>query len=155
MNQMGNRAPDWLRQAAADLEHAQTSLEQGDFEWSCFAAQQAAEKAIKAVFYHLHGDPWGHSLLALLEGLVDPVRASVTPELLDSARALDKQYILTRYPNGFAQGAPTDYYTRRDAEESIGHAESILSFCRATIRQPESDAGAGTNDGGADRGETR
>ena len=101
-----------MRQAGADLEHAQTSLEHGDFEWSCFAAQQAAEKA---VFYHLHGDPWGPLLLALLEGLVDPVRASVTPELLDSARALDKQYIPTRYPNGFAQGAPTDYYTKRDA----------------------------------------
>ena len=102
---MGNRAPDWLRQAEADLEHAQASLEHGDFEWSCFAAQQAAEKAIKAVFYHLHGDPWGHSLLALLEGLAEPLRASVTRELLDSARALDKQYIPTRYPNGFAQGA--------------------------------------------------
>ena len=155
MSHMGNRAPDWLRQAEADLEHAQGSLEHGDFEWSCFAAQQSAEKAIKGVFYHLHGDPWGHSVLALLEGLVNPARASVTPELLDSARALDKQYIPTRYPNGFAQGAPTDYYTRRDGEESIGHAQSILSFCQATIRQPGSDAGAGADDGGADRGERR
>jgi HEPN domain-containing protein len=153
MTDMGNRAPDWLRQARADLEHAQTSLEHGDFEWSCFAAQQAAEKAIKAVFYHLRGDPWGHSLLVLLGGLMDPTRASVTPELLDSARALDKQYILARYPNGFAQGAPIDYYTKRDAEESIGHAESILSFCEATIRQPASDAGIGEDDGGAHKGE--
>ena len=40
--------------------------------------------------------------------------------MLDSARALDKHYIPTRYPNGFAQGgAPTDYYTKRDAEDSI------------------------------------
>src|SRR5688572_2946409 len=150
---MANRAADWLRQAAADIEHAQTSLEHGDFEWSCFAAQQAAEKAVKAVFYHLHGDPWGHSLLALLEGLVDPVRASVTPELLDSARALDKQYIPTRYPNGFAQGAPTDYYTKRDARESIAHAQSILSFCQAAIRRSGPGAGAGEDDGGSDRGQ--
>ena len=148
---MANRAPDWLRQAEADVEHAQASLEHGDFEWSCFAAQQAAEKAVKAVFYHLHGDPWGHSLLALLEGLVEPARSGVTPELLDSARALDKQYIATRYPNGFAQGAPTDYYTKRDAEESIGHAQSILSFCRAAIREPRRDPGPRADDGGADR----
>jgi len=128
---MANRAADWLRQAVADLEHAQTSLDH---------------------FYHLHGDPWGHSLLALLEGLIEPARASVTRELLDSARALDKQYIATRYPNGFAQGAPTDYYTKRDAEESIAHAQSILSFCQAAIRQPEPGAGAGEDDGESDRG---
>ena len=105
------------------------------------------------MFYHLHGDPWGQSLLALLDGLIDPARVSVTTELLDSARALDKQYIPTRYPNGFAQGAPTDYYTRRDAGESIGHAQSILSFCQAAICQPESDAGDGSDDGGANSGE--
>ena len=155
MEGMATRAPDWLRQAEADLKHAQASLEHAAFEWSCFAAQQAAEKAIKAIFYHLHGDPWGHSLLALLEGLIEPARALVTPELLDSARALDKQYIPTRYPNGFAQGAPTDYYTRRDAEESIGHAQSILSFCRAAIRHSASVAGAGADDGGTDTGETQ
>ena len=113
-----------------------------------FRRPTGGREAVKAVFYHLHGDPWGHSLLALLEGLVEPARAAVTPELLDSARALDKQYITTRYPNGFAQGAPTDYYTRRDAEESIGHARSILSFCQTTIRQPEPDARAGADDGG-------
>jgi HEPN domain-containing protein len=149
-----NRAPDWLRQAEADLEHARASLDHGDHEWACFAAQQSAEKAVKAVFFHLHGDPWGHSLLALLEGLVEPARKAVTAELLDAARALDKQYIPTRYPNGFAQGAPTDYYTARDARESIGHAESILSFCRAALRQPVRDAQPGAGDGGPNHGET-
>jgi HEPN domain-containing protein len=148
---MSNRAPDWLRQA--DLEHAQSALENGDYEWSCFAAQQAAEKAVKGLFYHLHGDPWGHSLLALMEGLPDTTRPFVMPELLDSARALDKHYILTRYPNGFAQGAPTDYYTKRDAEDSIGHAKSILSFCQTHVRQPEPDSRTRAADGGPDSGE--
>ena len=151
---MTDRAPDWLRQAEADLEHARSSRDGEDYEWSCFASQQAAEKALNALFYHLHGDPWGHSLLALVEGLPGPTRASATPELLDSARALDKHYISTRYPNGFAQGAPVDYYTKRDAEDGITHAESILSFCRSQIRQPESDSGASPGDGGANDGPT-
>src|SRR5437867_354338 len=103
---MANRASDWLRQAEADLLHARSARDTGNFEWSCFASQQAAEKALKAVFYHLHGDPWGHSVLALIEGLPDSTRASSTSDLLDAARALDKHYIPTRYPNGFAQGAP-------------------------------------------------
>ncbi len=64
---MADRSIDWLRQAKADLEHAKLSAREQDFEWSCFAAQQAAEKAIKAVYYSHHGDPWRHSLLALLQ----------------------------------------------------------------------------------------
>lgn len=132
---MANRAWDWFRQAEADLQHAEISAEQEDFDWSCFAGQQAAEKALKAVFLCHHGDAWGHSLLVMMQGLPPEVVASVTPGLLDSARALDKHYIQTRYPNGFDAGAPMDYYTRHDAEESIEHAKSILEFCRSQIRR--------------------
>ena len=133
---MADRSGDWLRQAEADLEHAELSAQEGDFEWSCFAAQQSAEKAIKAVYYFLHGDPWGHSLLILLQSLPADVARSVTAKLLDAARALDKDYIQARYPNSFASGAPTDYFTEQDARESIAHAKSILQFCRSQIRKP-------------------
>lgn len=125
-----------MRQADADLEHAELSAREGDFEWACFAAQQAAEKAVKALYLFHHGDPWGHSLLALLQSLPAEIGATVTPDLLDSARALDKQYIPARYPNGFALGAPLDYFNERDARESISHAKSILAFCQARIRRP-------------------
>ncbi len=47
---MGNRYADWLRQAEADLRHARNSLENGDYEWSCFATHQAAEKAQRLFF---------------------------------------------------------------------------------------------------------
>jgi HEPN domain-containing protein len=46
---MGNRYLDWLRQADADLRHARHAAADVNFEWSCFAAQQAAEKALKAL----------------------------------------------------------------------------------------------------------
>ncbi len=134
---MANRSADWFRQAEADLEHAEASMKEGDFEWSCFAAQQSAEKAVKALYYALHGDPWGHSLLVLIQSLPETVAARLSGELLDSARALDKHYIQTRYPNGFDAGAPMDYYTERDARESVAHAKSILAFCRAEIRRQE------------------
>lgn len=38
-----------MAQAQRDLEHARLSIGSGHFEWACFAAQQAAEKAVKAV----------------------------------------------------------------------------------------------------------
>lgn len=130
-----NRSGDWLRQADADLRHAELSAREGDCEWACFAAQQAAEKAVKALYLHLHGDPWGHSLPALIKALPDPISESMDPGLQDSARALDKQYIPARDPNGFAQGAPLDYFTENDAREAISHATSILEFGRSQIRR--------------------
>ncbi len=63
---MAERSADWMRQAEADLRHARHALEDGDHEWSAFASQQAAEKAIQAVFQKLHLDAWGHTLSALL-----------------------------------------------------------------------------------------
>jgi HEPN domain-containing protein len=128
---MGNRYADWLRQAEADLRHARHALEDGDYEWSCFAAQQAAEKAIKALFQKLGMDAWGHTLTALIGNL--PPEIQTPDELVDYARMLDKHYIPTRYPNGFDSGAPTDFYTRREAQDAIRYAEAILAFCRRQI----------------------
>jgi HEPN domain-containing protein len=129
---MGNRYADWFRQAEADLRHARNSLEDGDFEWSCFAAQQAAEKALKAVFQKLGMDAWGHTLTALIGNLPADV-AQPSETLVNYARMLDKHYIPTRYPNGFASGAPTDFYTKEEARSAIGNAEAILEFCRDQI----------------------
>jgi len=50
---MVSRASDWIRQAVRDLEHAKRSIEIRHFEWACFAAHQAAEKAVKALYQHL------------------------------------------------------------------------------------------------------
>lgn len=128
---MPSRAADWLRQARRDLNHARNALADGDFEWACFAAQQAAEKSVKAVYEHLHGEGWGHSVGKLLKDL--PAPHSPTPELIDRALRLDKHYIPTRYPNGFPTGAPGDYFTRPEAEQAIQDAEAVLAFCTAAV----------------------
>ncbi len=58
---MAERWGDWLRPAEADLEHARRSLASGDHEWACFAAQQAAEKAVKSLHLARGQEAWGHS----------------------------------------------------------------------------------------------
>ena len=128
---MANRYLDWLRQAEADLRHARHSLESGDFEWSCFAAHQAGEKALKAVFQKLGMDAWGHTLTALIGNLPAPIQP--TEDLVICAKVLDKHYIPTRYPNGFESGAPTDFYTPQEAEQAIGCAETLVAFCRDQV----------------------
>jgi HEPN domain-containing protein len=47
---MPRRYEDWFRQAQRDINHARNALEDGDYDWACFAAQQAAEKAVEALF---------------------------------------------------------------------------------------------------------
>lgn len=128
---MARRVQDWLRQADKDLKHAQNAVSDGDFEWACFAAQQAAEKALKALYQHLGGESFGHSVLKMLKDLPRPVRPDQA--LLKTGAELDKLYIPTRYPNGFASGAPMDYFERGDAEGAIRHAEEIINFAKNKI----------------------
>ncbi len=130
---MAERHGDWIRQARRDLEHAREALADGIFEWSCFAAQQAAEKAVKAVFQRFHAEAWGHSVTGLLQKLPAPVK--VPGPLLQKAKELDKHYLPTRYPNGFDQGAPMDYYTKSEARRAVAHAESLIEFCESLLRE--------------------
>ncbi|MGM0669742.1 MAG: HEPN domain-containing protein [Gemmatimonadota bacterium] len=71
------------------------------------------------------------SVKILLGSLAD--RSDVPEELLDAGRRLDKHYIPARYPNGFDAGAPTDYYTRAEAEAAIRDADAILGFCHGQV----------------------
>lgn len=128
---MAERSRDWMRQADADLRHAHNARDDGDYDWSAFAAHQAAEKAIKAVFQKSHLDAWGHALSQLLESLPDAIRPGA--DLIDRSKELDKHYIPSRYPNGFERGAPVDFYTRAESDRAIENAEAILAFCRRQI----------------------
>ena len=104
---MASRHADWLKQGQRDLAHGRRSLDAGDYEWACFAAQQGAGKAVKAVVEKMGGVAWGHSVTALLEALSESLRPD--PGLLDAAKALDKHYIPDRYPNSHPQGAPYEF----------------------------------------------
>lgn len=128
---MAERARDWMAQAERDLAHAENDLASGFYEWSCFSAQQAAEKAIKALYQTRNQLAWGHSVRELFEGLRDEL--SVSEPLIEAGKSLDKYYILSRYPNGFPSGAPVDYFTERDAQGAVDAAHKIIRFCKDNL----------------------
>jgi HEPN domain-containing protein len=128
---MPERYQDWMRQAGLDLDYARLASREGHLEWAVFAAQQAAEKACKALHLSLGGDAWGHDLTALLGALPVPHRPPA--DLVERAKALDKHYIPSRSPNGFAQGISRDHYTDREVQQAIADAEAILGFCARSI----------------------
>ena len=48
-----DRSKDWLDEAKSDLAHARNDLKGSFYNWACFSAQQASEKAVKAVFQRM------------------------------------------------------------------------------------------------------
>jgi HEPN domain-containing protein len=124
---VANRAQDWLTQAERDLEQARDSDAQGRHEWACFAAQQAAELAVKALHLNQGQEAWGHVVAQLLREL--PI--TVPEELIERAKVLDNHYIPTRYPNGHVEGAPYEHYGRLQSSGAIEHADAIVEFVRS------------------------
>lgn len=131
---MSDRSADWIAQADRDLDAARAQLRAGYPEWACFIAQQAGEKATKAVLQSWGAEAWGHSVAQLLGAVTERAEAGET--LRQAARTLDKYYIPARYPNGYAEGKPGDYITAKDADDAIGSAEEIVRFGHGLLARP-------------------
>jgi HEPN domain-containing protein len=134
-----DRSGDWMDQALGDLEHARHDLRAGFYDWVCFSAHQAAEKAIRAAFQKMGAEAWGHSISDLLEELSKT--CPVGPGVLQGAMEVDKAYIPTRYPNAHPSGSPRRRYTKQEAERLIRHAEEVIRFCEGVL--PTLHPGAG------------
>jgi len=128
---MPNRAGDWFNQAVRDLDQAEDSHRAGRHEWACFAAQQAAEKVVKALHLHLGQEAWGHVIAKLLKELPDIV--SAPDVLIEKGRLLDNFYIPARYPNSHPEGAAFEHYGPLQSEEAIRYAREIIEFVRAEM----------------------
>lgn len=126
---MTSRANDWFKQAVRDLEQAEDSAKANRHEWACFAAQQAAEKAVKALHLRLGQEAWGHVVAKLLQEL--PI--AVPADLVEKGRVLDSYYIPPRYPNGHPEGAPFEHYGPLQSKEAIKYASEIIAFCRSQM----------------------
>ncbi len=128
---MPNRDADWFAQAGHDLEQAAASRRDGRHDWACFAAQQAAEKAVKALHLNRGQEAWGHVIARLLSELPGTVRPQ--QELVDKARVLDGYYIGPRYANGHPEGPPFEHYGDLQSREAIDYAGEIVEFVRARL----------------------
>jgi HEPN domain-containing protein len=123
---MSDRSKDWLAQAEKDLDQAKSSQAEGRHEWACFAAQQSAEKAVKALHLLRGQEAWGHVVAKLLEELA----LEIPETLIDKAKVLDNLAIPTRYANGHPDGAPFEHYGKLQSEDAICYASEILEFVR-------------------------
>lgn len=128
---MPNRFRDWLSQAEKDLQQSNDSQRASHHEWACFAAHQAAEKAVKALHLHFGQEAWGHVVAKLLEEL--PQSGKAPRELVEKAKVLDNFYIPSRYPNAHPEGAPFEHYGSVQSDQAIRYASEIIEFVHSQV----------------------
>lgn len=128
---MAQRAWDWFKQAERDLEQARDSIRLGRHEWACFAAQQSAEKAVKALHLYLGQEAWGHLVARLLKDL--PQSTGVSEDLVEKGKVLDNFYVPACYPNGHPEGAPFEHYGPLQSKLAVDYASEILEFIRSKM----------------------
>ncbi len=133
-----NRAADWLKQAERDLAAASVAAGAGFHEWAAFCAQQSAEKALKALLQARAASVRGHSITGMLRHVREEL--SLPAGILEAGRELDQVYVTARYPNGFAEGGPGDYFSEATSGRLLEHARLIVEFCRGQISQPGTGA---------------
>ena len=115
-----------MNRARSNLALAKNRIPGAYLEDLCFPAQQAAEKAIKAVMIAREIDfPYVHdlgSLLSLLETTGEAV-----PEAMRTAVSLTTYATATRYPN---TGAPV---TEQEYREAIAIAEAVVRWAEERL----------------------
>jgi HEPN domain-containing protein len=101
---------------------------------ACFHCQQAAEKAVKALWYAIDADPWGHSVKRLILDYPKKSELSDLETLLEKASLLDQYYIPTRYPHGLPDLTPGQIYSKEDTRETFAAAEMVVEACHRHLK---------------------
>ncbi len=117
---------EWLNRAWSNLSLAKAKGSGIYLEDLCFHAQQAAEKAVKALLIKQGVEfPYVHDLAELLTLLEQ--KGIVLPETVKQAEKLTRFAVFTRYP-GIASPVSHEEY-----EESLSLAEEIVGWVQNQI----------------------
>ncbi len=123
----------WLEEANWDLENAEILFNNKRYNTAVFQAQQASEKATKAMLYCRNLNGWGYSISKLLLKYQEITNQDIS-KIINDALHLDKHYIPTRYPDSLPGISPHEAYTEEEAELSIKRAKNIINFVKKEIK---------------------
>ncbi len=116
---------NWWKQAEKDLKAANDSFKTDNLDWASFQAQQAAEKALKALFLKKYKKLIKtHDLFLLAKRLDSP------EEITTLCKKLSPVYVETRYPD--VQGGWRKF-SREEVREDIENAEKIVQWVKKIL----------------------
>jgi HEPN domain-containing protein len=120
---------EWLNRARSNLVRARKTSPDIYLEDNCFDAQQAAEKAIKAIFIH-RGErfPYTHNLADLLNRLMR--NGLKVPRYVRMADELTRFASEPRYPSS---SGPVG---RREHRHLVRVAEAVLRWAERQVAKP-------------------
>ncbi|MEM4554211.1 MAG: HEPN domain-containing protein [Ignisphaera sp.] len=124
----------WFEEALWDLDTARILHKEKRYNAAAFYAHQAAEKACKALLYHVHEAPWGHSVRELLLRYFKKLEMNPPENLMVYARELDRHYIPSQYPNAHPSGTPHEAYDEETSRRALEASEKVVNFVREIIR---------------------
>ena len=119
---------EWLNRTRSNLLRAKAKLPDVYLEDLCFDAQQAAEKAIKAVMLSRGRTfPYTHDIADLLTLLEK--HGEIIPEPIREAGRLTRYAVGTRYPG------VTEPITEEEYQEAVHIAETVLEWAEEQISE--------------------
>ena len=117
-------AQDNWAQSKADMATAITLRDAGVYYAAVFFAQQAAEKALKAVIIgRLQKHPRGHNLITFANELNAPL------EVMNAAGELNLEFLSSRNPE-HAEGVPAQMYDLASANLHLDAGSRIVEWAR-------------------------
>lgn len=123
-----DKTKGWLTLAEEDLKWAKASFEDKIYRGTCFAAQQAAEKALKAFLVSRDKlAPKIHDLVALNQECVQQSRDFA--KLEEACNILSPYYLSTRYPDV----AQFEEYSEDQTQDVINQAEKVINFVKEKL----------------------
>ncbi len=125
-------ARTWMRTADRDANLARAAI---DIEPSlaAFHAQQAAEKALKALLVFTTDDHERTHTAGRLARELRTSDPSIAEGIERDAAALDLFYLTSRYPDTIGDEDPGMVIVREDAVGAVARAERILAFVRVRL----------------------
>ena len=132
----------WM-QSEEDLKTAELIIEVGRFYASVFFSQQAAEKALKALYiYQKRLLPKTHNIVELASDLGAP------DEVIEACQELHPDYVATRYVDA-ANGVPAavhevtaerseQMYSRNSAITHLEYARTVIVWTKQHLPNSES-----------------
>jgi len=128
----------WLKEAERELEAAKILLEKGLYEMCVYHAQQAAEKAIKAVLILLGKEIYEHRVTAIFRDEMIKYDFPCLEEVVNKAFWLEQHWLRSRYPikkvNGKVE-VPYELYDENTAKRAIEYAEFVLSKIKEFLKK--------------------
>lgn len=123
-----DEAKKWLNMAEEDLLWAKASLKEGIWRGACFAAQQGAEKSLKAYLLAKGKSfPRIHDLVSLNDSCKN-INADFK-NISESCNFVSPYYLSSRYPDI----AEFEEYSQEMANVVVQKAEEIIEFIKAKL----------------------